>query len=524
MDLNYLLAWIVAAQSLVGGWTLLRTKPPGWRQELAWHVVVLAAMAACRLTVPSMTGYVGAALLGLLVVLPSRLARGLRLATERGDFSAASRRALALAVLRPGRGWRSSAAVTRVAHLARRPGRREDVIASLSRLSDASSPAGRQAVALVRILDGDWEGLRLWQETALPPTLLDGELAFQRVQALAECGDLEGAVGRLAALPSVSPMRRVLLSNVALRLQLLALAGRPAAVERLLAMSGEQMPESSQQFWMGTALWAAGDAAAGRVLVERSRGTPYRAALVARRLTHPPAPPALSEQASRFLDALEPRQGAAAPPPPTDRAVVTWVLAAVNASVYFAELAITILGLMGLVGDIDLDRDGAMVPQLVLAGEWWRLLTGTFLHAGLLHVGSNLFALCVLGPAVERALGRWRYLAVYLLAGLGSMAGIVLLSQLGAVPEAEPVVGASGSIMGLVGAMGALILIRRREMAPSDVRQRLGRIGFVVALQAAFDIMTPQVSFAGHLCGVVAGLLATLAIARVHGSRRAATG
>jgi membrane associated rhomboid family serine protease len=157
-----------------------------------------------------------------------------------------------------------------------------------------------------------------------------------------------------------------------------------------------------------------------------------------------------------------------------------------------------------------LHRIGALEPDaVVVQGEYWRLFTALFLHGGFLHLGFNLFALYVLGPPLERTIGTIRFLACYLISGLASSAGVVALSELGLVQVGQ-LIGASGCIMGVVGAWAGFLL--RHHHAPF-AKQRLANIGLIVAIQIAFDISTPQVSMAAHMCGLVAGFFLGLLLA-----------
>ena len=157
-----------------------------------------------------------------------------------------------------------------------------------------------------------------------------------------------------------------------------------------------------------------------------------------------------------------------------------------------------------------LHRIGALEPDaVVVQGEYWRLFTALFLHGGFLHLGFNLFALYVLGPPLERSIGTIRFLACYLISGLASSAGVVGLSELGLVQVGQ-LIGASGCIMGVVGAWAGFLL--RHHHAPF-AKQRLANIGLIVAIQIAFDISTPQVSMAAHMCGLVAGFFLGLLLA-----------
>jgi membrane associated rhomboid family serine protease len=157
-----------------------------------------------------------------------------------------------------------------------------------------------------------------------------------------------------------------------------------------------------------------------------------------------------------------------------------------------------------------LHRLGALEPYAVIVNhEYWRLFSALFLHYDVVHLLFNLFALYVLGPPLERAIGSLRFCACYLIAGFGSSAGVVALTLL-RIAHADQLVGASGCIMGIVGAWAGFLL--RHRHAPL-AKQRLTNVAMIVAIQVAFDLSTPQISMAAHLCGLVTGFLVGLAIA-----------
>jgi len=162
-----------------------------------------------------------------------------------------------------------------------------------------------------------------------------------------------------------------------------------------------------------------------------------------------------------------------------------------------------------------LHRIGALDPySVVVQHEYWRFFTALFLHGGFIHLLFNVFALYVLGPPLERSIGTMRFVVCYLISGLASGAGVVGLNLIGLVQPAE-LIGASGSIMGIVGAWAGFLM--RHRHAP-HARQRLGNIAMIVVIQIAFDLSTPQVSMAAHLCGLVAGFLVGLILAPQPGS------
>ena len=163
-----------------------------------------------------------------------------------------------------------------------------------------------------------------------------------------------------------------------------------------------------------------------------------------------------------------------------------------------------------LTNPATLHRLGALDFFAVInKGEFWRLFTALFLHYNLLHLVFNLFALYVLGPPLERTIGALRFAMCYVIAGIGSTGGVVLLTLLKIVRPAE-LVGASGCVMGIVGAWAGF-LIRHRHVW--QAKQRLLNILLIIAIQIVFDISTPQVSTSAHLCGLVTGFVIGLAVA-----------
>lgn len=162
-----------------------------------------------------------------------------------------------------------------------------------------------------------------------------------------------------------------------------------------------------------------------------------------------------------------------------------------------------------------LRRIGALDPYSVLVQhEYWRFLTALFLHGGFVHLLFNVFALYVLGPPLERSIGTTRLVACYLISGLASGAGVIGLMLIGLVQPAQ-LIGASGSIMGIVGAWAGFLM--RHRYAPY-AKERLANVAMIVAIQIVFDLSTPQVSMAAHLCGLIAGFLLGLILAQQAGS------
>lgn len=150
-------------------------------------------------------------------------------------------------------------------------------------------------------------------------------------------------------------------------------------------------------------------------------------------------------------------------------------------------------------GAFQLTERGLTFGPLVAAGEWWRLVAGGFLHAGLMHIGFNGYLLYQLGKMIEPVVGRSRFLAVYTAGLAGGSAGVMLLAW------QQPTLGASGAVFGLMGA--AMVLLRRRGINPWQTQ-----IGSLVVLNLVITFVVPQISIGGHLGGLAGGALAAAAL------------
>jgi membrane associated rhomboid family serine protease len=179
-------------------------------------------------------------------------------------------------------------------------------------------------------------------------------------------------------------------------------------------------------------------------------------------------------------------------------APATFILIALNAAAFLAEIASASGGLS--VGNSSVAIDFGLYGPFVAEGEWYRLLTGGFLHASLVHVGFNMFALYFLGRLLEPSIGTPRFLAVYFASLFGGALGALLLS-----PDALTV-GASGAIFGLFGATFLIARDRGFDAVASS-------IGVILLLNLAFSIAgSSRISLGGHLGGLAAGVVCALVI------------
>jgi len=147
---------------------------------------------------------------------------------------------------------------------------------------------------------------------------------------------------------------------------------------------------------------------------------------------------------------------------------------------------------------------GRCGTDLVLAqGQYWRLLTSVFLHAGLSHLGSNLLVQILMGNAVERNLGHIRYLALYLLSGIGGYVISVLYDRAQGVNIYS--VGASGAVFGVMGTLFVLIIRGRKKLRSGS--SLLTRAAFAVFYAVYSGFRNPYTDNAAHLGGLAFGVV-----------------
>jgi membrane associated rhomboid family serine protease len=190
---------------------------------------------------------------------------------------------------------------------------------------------------------------------------------------------------------------------------------------------------------------------------------------------------------SRTISAGQALRGRAVTP------VVTYTLVALNVLVY----------VVGVISDRQLGAGGgadsffvrfSLYPPLVGNGEWYRLITSGFMHAGILHIGFNMWALWVMGPALESILGRLRFTLLYAASLLGGSLGVVLLFN----DSQGATVGASGAIFGIFGAYAIVELSR-------GINPLQSAVGMTILLNLVLTFTISGISIGGHIGGLVVG-------------------
>ncbi len=193
------------------------------------------------------------------------------------------------------------------------------------------------------------------------------------------------------------------------------------------------------------------------------------------------------------------RQGVAARVPRRGALVsATAVLVALNVIAYIWEVASG----TRFDSNLSLVQHGALYGPLVTQrGEWWRIVTGGFMHGGIAHIALNMFALWQLGTFVETMLGARRMLAIYTIALFGGGLAVVYFSP------ADVTVGASGAIFGLFGALLA-IGVRLGKRGRGLIAQTVP----ILIINLVFTFAVPFISKAGHVGGLLSGFVAGLVL------------
>lgn len=179
--------------------------------------------------------------------------------------------------------------------------------------------------------------------------------------------------------------------------------------------------------------------------------------------------------------------------------ILTYALIILNIMAYVCTLVIGKLN--GWSNAEALWMFGAKVNYCIDAGEYWRLFTCMFLHASFAHLITNCYALFIYGRIVEKFFGRWRFIAIYFIAGLVSSCLSYLLSSGASV-------GASGAIFGL---FGSLLYFGQRQ---KDIFKQVFGWQFmaILGLNLVMSFIVPEIDLFGHIGGLIGGYVATVMV------------
>jgi membrane associated rhomboid family serine protease len=181
----------------------------------------------------------------------------------------------------------------------------------------------------------------------------------------------------------------------------------------------------------------------------------------------------------------------------TGSPTLTYIIIGICVAVQLGQSLSGAGALSGGLGGSEIFARGALYGPLVAQGEVWRLVTSGFLHAGLIHLLFNMYALYILGSMLEPAIGRLRFGLIYFVSLLCGSFGALIVT-----PNA-PTVGASGAVFGLMGA--AIAIMRNRGIDPMA-----SGLPFWLGLNLVLTFGLSGLSIGGHIGGLIGGTLAAV--------------
>jgi membrane associated rhomboid family serine protease len=189
--------------------------------------------------------------------------------------------------------------------------------------------------------------------------------------------------------------------------------------------------------------------------------------------------------------------GAGAFSPTAGKMPATIALIAINVIVFVIELAGG--GSLGFSGTGSVISDAGLRGPDIANGDWWRVITGGFLHAGLLHIAFNMYVLYVAGSILEPGIGTPRFLGIYFVSLVAGSLGALI------VDPNTLTVGASGAIFGL---MAAVIVVARGR----GIDELAQQFGFFILVNLFLTFSISGISIGGHIGGLIGGLVAAVLV------------
>jgi rhomboid protease GluP len=522
MSINIFLIQLVGFACL---FFLLRAR----QLPLGWVILssgILLVLGSTYFVVADLAGWIAGSLWGIWIALPLALLAQIQRLVVQERYGRAYWLANCLRWLHPFDGLWDYPQLLRGLALAQQ-GQTEQATRIFDRYRLSKTQIAQTATALFYRQGARWPELLSWIKAAEKPLLEQSPVGLCYLRALGETGDLNGLLQAVSRIEQSGKYGHLALDGA--RLVAFAFCGQTAQVQSLLARALAIYPPDLRLYWLATAQLAesrlADRAASGQshqqarqqLLDLQSRCTPSLKNAITWRLKHLTQPPGdlatLTAASCQILQQLEAavqqenRYGKTLFGFAGQRARAVYLLIGLNLLAFGLELAWG-----GSQNLTTLYQLGALVPAAVWAGDWWRLLSANFLHAGILHLLVNLMGLYLFGSFVEATLGTRKFLLTYLGSGIGAMLVITLLGVLSNSNQIS--VGASGAIMGLCGTMGAFLLRGWQREGSKLAFKHLRFIGFVVGVQLLSDFLTPQVSIVGHFSGLILGFIIGLLLTR----------
>ncbi|MFW6358151.1 MAG: rhomboid family intramembrane serine protease, partial [Chroococcales cyanobacterium] len=418
MTLNQILIWTVGISCLAFFLRAIRMpNNTGWIVVSSSIFIVTGTLAYF---VRDWAGWVGISLWLVFILIPMLgFARANRLVYQQ-RYQQAQSLLRGLRWLHPADGWWEQPQLVQALEKGQQ-GNMTEALGILNDLRASETALGRNATVLLYSMAADWEGCRRWIESSIPSKLLlrESNLIVYYLRSLGETGDINELLREYERhRPSLESIENTSTLNI-VRMFAFAFSGQTALVQQLLEPGMELYSAKVKTFWLATAQLVRGketEAIASLSALQSRSSVALRRAIDWRlsnrsRIQKPKLTPLSWHILSEIQTEMrhERRYGGAMRFTP-HKAYATYTLVGLNLIAFALEMA-----LGGTENIVTLQRLGALVPQLVLEGEVWRLITANFLHFGWLHLTMNMLGLYFLGPFVELTFGKGRYLLIYLI-------------------------------------------------------------------------------------------------------------
>ncbi len=357
---------------------------------------------------------------------------------------------------------------------------------------------------------GDWYSCLQWLKYEVKDHILwqDPLLLIYYIRALGETGELNQLFDEFSTIESTLLRFKKYSQISRLKLYTLAFSGQTIAIKEMFKDSLSYYPKHLQDFWITTANTVfSQDKKNYYTLLKQYHNSHYvLKASLEWRINNVPIHKKNSLQKSAYkilykLNFKEKNVSQKIIPLKIKNNWITHSFIMLNVLGFMTELS-----LGGSENLETLYKLGALVPIVIWEGQFWRLITANFLHYGWGHLLMNMMGLYFIGNLVESLSNKYRYLTIYLISGIGAMflfsCVAIYTNKLDYI-----LVGASASIMGLVGSLTAIFFKKWLQDRSVINRKRLLIMLTVISLQFISDFLMPQVSVLSHLFGLLIGFI-----------------
>lgn len=519
MTLEQMLSWCIGLSCVLMMFASLRNS--GIKSLWFWKSLILLGL--CLVSIFSLVPGIFPLLVGawlILLMIPILGFNQLQRQVSQGKYQSAQTFAQVMKYLHPGDGWPEYPDILQALVLVQ-AGKNDLAATILKRYQQSPSPLAIHAMIALFRIERRWQDCINWIE-ALPRSLhwqTSPALITAYARSLGELQQYERFF--LVVEANLKNLQKRPKEFSQLTLMALAFGGQLQQLHEYLGQPTNQYLAETQSYWLGTAAMTAGRMDIAQTQFNQLASQTQDLALkqaVKQRLRSPlgPTQKYLSETVRLGFQNLEFCNSAQLSrydfgQQNIGQFWVTWMFLAANLAMFGVEV---VKG--GTENHLVLYKLGGLWPADVWAGQYWRLITVNFLHSGALHLAMNMMGLLILGPFIERVLGWFKFFVIYSISGLGAAIGIAY-APLWFGTQPEFTVGASGAIMGLVGAIAAVTLWGWLVERVSIAAKRFKTVMFMIGIQIAFDFSTPQISTTGHLSGLVVGFVVTLLVIGLFG-------